>query len=375
MFRTNCTRYAMMYVLLFCIIITGIPDSFGSQLPHNSVELNRYKEYSPLEAGRMLVNNLLPREYMFYGKHGLHYSEACAAVGALRYATLTHDQEMLAQLIEKYKCLLDDNNELVSRRPHVDQNVIGIVPLQIYMITKEKRYLKQGLTFADSQWDNPREDGLTSQTRWWIDDMYMISMLQMQAYRATGKMKYADRTAVQMAAYLDSLQQENGLFYHGPDSPHFWGRGNGWVAAAMAEVLETLPEDHKQRPDIFMHYSKMMQALLDYQSDNGMWRQVVNYPYSWAESSCTAMFAYAMSVGVDHGWLDEMTYQPAVEKAWKALQAHIDREGNVREICVGTGKTDDLEFYLKRPRHDGDFHGQAPVLWLVSELLGNQKNQ
>jgi len=197
-------------------------------------------------------------------------------------------------------------------------------------------------------------------------------MLQMQAYRATREMKYADRAARQMAAYLDKLQKENGLFHHAPEAPFFWGRGNGWVAAAMAEVLDSLPEDHELQPDIMMHYKKMMHSLLDFQSDNGMWRQLVDYEYSWAESSCTAMFAYAVAVGINNGWLEEKIYRPVVKKAWAAIAAHIDKNGNVREICVGTGQKNDLEYYLTRPRQSGDFHGQAPVLWLASELLSNR---
>ena len=58
-----------------------------------------------------------------------------------------------------------------------------------------------------------------------------------------------------------------------------------------------------------------------------------------------------------------------LERAWLALSAHRDRAGNLREVCVGTGKENDLELYLKRPRVDGDLHGQAPFLWLATELL------
>ncbi|NQT25702.1 glycoside hydrolase family 88 protein [candidate division KSB1 bacterium] len=332
----------------------------------------KYAEGSPEQIGKMLTENLLERDHMFYGEHGLHYAEACAAVGALRFTVLMDDQKNLKRLIKRYEKLLNDDSNLISRRPHVDQFVIGSVPLQIYMINKDKRFLDQGLTFADSQWDDPREDGLTSHTRWWIDDLYMVCMLQMQAYPATGDMKYADHAAIQMSAYLDTLQKDIGLFHHGPDSPFFWGRGNGWVASAMAEVLLDLPEDHSLHSDILDHYLRMMKALLLYQTENGMWRQVVNYEYSWNESSCTAMFAYAMSIGLHNGWLEEVDYKPAVKKAYKALAAHVDSEGNVREICVGTGKVDDIEYYLKRPRQIGDFHGQAPLLWLISELLQNR---
>lgn len=45
--------------------------------------------------------------------------------------------------------------------------------------------------------------------------------------------------------YLDELQRPNGLFYHAPDVPYYWGRGNGWVAAGMAELLQCLPKSTK----------------------------------------------------------------------------------------------------------------------------------
>lgn len=322
------------------------------------------------EVGSRVVEDLLSRDdYILYKNGGLHYAEACTALGALRFADEIGNKALLDRIIARYDKFLDENSILVSRQSHVDHNVEGIVPLQIYLITGDKRYLELGLTFADSQWENPREDGLTEQTRWWIDDMYMVGMLQIQAYRANRQQKYADRAAMQLTAYLKKLQQPNGLFFHGPDFHYYWGRGNGWVASSLAEVLKSLPANHPLRPEIMNGYQKMMAALLKYQSDNGMWRQLVDYPYAWTESSCTAMFAYAMSVGVDNGWLKEKEYGPAVVKAWKALAAHVDRDGKVREICVGTGQTDDIEFYLKRPRILGDFHGQAPVLWLIDELL------
>ena len=107
------------------------------------------------------------------------------------------------------------------------------LPLQIYLATRDERYKTLGLTFADLQWEHPGEDGLTEQTRWWIDDMYMVGMLQMQAYRVTKDLTYADHAATQILAYLNKLQQPGGLFHHGPEYPFCWGRGNGWVATSM----------------------------------------------------------------------------------------------------------------------------------------------
>jgi hypothetical protein len=68
-----------------------------------------------------------------------------------------------------------------------------------------------------------------------------------------------------MAVYLDTLQQPNGLFYHAPDVPFFRGRGNGWMAAGMAELLRSLAEDHPNRARILSGYRKIMATLLQYQ--------------------------------------------------------------------------------------------------------------
>ncbi|KAA9134189.1 glycosyl hydrolase [Marinihelvus fidelis] len=322
----------------------------------------------PADIGELLSRNLLARDYMFYGDEALHYAEAAAAVGALRYADIADDADLEQALVDRYAPLLDNNSELVSRRAHVDMSVLGIVPLQIAIQTRSEPHLVQGLTFADRQWANPLEDGLTAETRWWIDDLYMVGMLQIQAYRATGEPKYADRAALQLSAYLPRLQHDSGLFWHSPDVPIFWGRGNGWVAVVMAEVLAALPADHPLRPEILVRYRKMMNALLPYQDENGMWRQVVDEPGFWPETSGTAMFAYAMATGIDSGLLDSATFEPVVKAAWSGLSGYIDADGNVGEVCVGTAKNNDLQFYMDRPRVSGDMHGQAPVLWLAVAL-------
>lgn len=324
---------------------------------------------APGAVGMRLVENLLSREHMMYGDEALHYSEAVAAVGALRFAAVTGNDAFRDRLIDRYRPLLDDTNELVSRRPHVDMNVIGVVPLEVAILTGDAVHRAQGLSFADSQWEDPLENGLTRQTRWWIDDLYMVGMLQLQAYRATGDPVYADRAARQLAAYLPRLQQENGLFHHGPEAPIFWGRGNGWVASAMAEVLSDLPVSHPLREPLVDHYQAMMETLLAYQGDDGMWRQIIDNEAAWPESSSTAMFAYSMSVGLSKGLLSGAAYTNAVNRAWSALTGLLDDEGRLAEVCVGTGKSDDPDYYLARPRVTGDFHGQAPMLWLAVQLI------
>jgi rhamnogalacturonyl hydrolase YesR len=172
-----------------------------------------------------------------------------------------------------------------------------------------------------------------------------------------------------MAAYLDKLQQPNGLFYHAPDVPFYWGRGDGWFAAGMSELLRSLPTDHPKRSRILDGYKKMMRSLVHFQEPDGMWHQLIDHPESFEETSSTGMFTFALITGVKNQWLDEETYGPAARKAWIALAGYVDQDANVTSICVGTGKKNDLEYYLTRPRHTGDMHGQAPVLWAASALL------
>ena len=325
---------------------------------------------SPQEVGKALAEHFVvsPHQHnpgtIFYGEVGTWY-------GALTFADLTHDTGLRDQLIKKFEPLMPGGSEeaLVPRRDHVDDSIFGIVPLEIYIQTKDKRYLDYGLSFADRQWENPQPDGLSHETRFWIDDMYMLTILQLEAYRATGDRKYLDRDAQEMVAYLDKLQQPNGLFYHAPDVPFFWGRGDGWVAAGMAEMLRTLPADHPQRARIMAGYKLMMAALLKYQDSDGMWRQLIDHPEAWEESSSSGMFTFALITGVKNGWLDAATYGPAARKAWIALTGFIDQNSDVTSICEGTNRFNSLDYYLQRKRRTGDFHGQEPVLWAASALL------
>jgi unsaturated rhamnogalacturonyl hydrolase len=113
----------------------------------------------------------------------------------------------------------------------------------------------------------------------------------------------------------------------------------------------------------------MMGALRADQNADGMWRQLIDHPEAWEETSATGMFTFAMVEGVRHGWLPEDTFGPAARKGWIALAGFVDQNADVTNICAGTNKENSLAYYLARPRRTGDFHGQAPVLWVTRALL------
>lgn len=323
---------------------------------------------SPTEVGKRLADRFISTVQL--NRSAAMYPAMCTWYGALTFAQRSNDQPLLHELISLFdRQFTADWVTFSIDKQHVDYSVFGAVPLQIYLTTNDARYLSVGLSAADHQWDSSTSDGLSGQTRFWIDDMYMITILQVQAFRATGNQEYLDRAALEMSAYLDKLQQPNGLFYHSPDAPFFWGRGNGWVAAGMTELLLALPAKHPQRAKIMSAYRSMMKSLVSLQMPDGMWRQLLDHPEAWPESSSTGMFTFAMITGVKHRWLSEKVYGRAARKGWLALVASLDANGDIRNVCEGTGRKNDLDYYLQRKRNTGDLHGQAPVLWCASALL------
>ncbi|HLP24634.1 MAG TPA: glycoside hydrolase family 88 protein [Acidobacteriota bacterium] len=318
----------------------------------------------------------------------INYAEVCVWYGALVFASQSEDQKLATRLAERFEPMFRERKDLVPVPDHVDYTVFGTVPLELAIQTGEQRYLALGEWMAFKQWSEPfgrrvtpdsREfyrQGHTWQTRLWIDDMFMITAVQSQAWRATGNRVYIDRAAREAVLYLDRLQQPNGLFYHAPSAPFSWGRGNGWMAAGLSLLLRELPDDNPDRPRILRGYHQMMASLLQHQGADGMWRQLVDDPAAWPETSCTGMFAFAFITGVKAGWLDAATYGPAARKAWLQLTAYLDEKGDMREVCQGTNIYDPAKhgpdghaYYLARERLVGDMHGQAPVLWCATALL------
>ncbi|MGW8314447.1 MAG: glycoside hydrolase family 88/105 protein [Bacteroidales bacterium] len=358
----------LLLALLSFIPVTGQRDNRPVE---SSPGKSSPVETSPVAVYRLVAEDLLSRDdFMMYRTdevRAVHYAEVCTAFGAARMAGYLGDEQMLASLSERYLRVIEEPVENTAN--HVDANVYGILPLELYRQTGNRLFYDQGIALADNQWSDPLPNGLTSQTRFWIDDVWMIGSLQTEAYRVTGDTAYLNRAARETAAYLSKLQQPNGLFHHGPEAPFFWGRGNGWVAAGLAEVISELPETHPLYPSILKGYLKMMRALLEYQTANGMWRQLIDVDSAWEETSCTGMFGYAIAVGVQKGILEESLYEPSYKKAWEALTAHLSVDGRISGVCVGTGQSSRMEYYLNRPTVTGDFHGQAPVLWMAWRMV------
>ena len=210
------------------------------------------------------------------------------------------------------------------------------------------------------------------QTRWWIDDMYMITALQLQAYRATGDAKYLERAAREMVAYLDEAAAAEWPVL--PRARRRRSTGDAVTAGwpwAWPRLLRDLPaEAQAAYKPMLAAYRKMMATLLTHQADNGMWRQLIDHPESWEETSSTAMFTYAFVTRREERLAAPRTptVPPRARRGsrWSATSRPRRSARSVR----GHGQAkNDLQYYLDRPRVAGDAHGQAPMMWTATALL------
>jgi len=374
----------MKKILVLSLLLLAV---VGLNAKTKDYDLKHWPEgKSPLEIGTRIANKFLNTAHSRYGNTRpetpptqITYPDVCTWLGGMWFAEVTKNDQLFGRFEARFTPLFDKEANLQPKPNHVDNNVFGSVPLELYLQKKQQKYLDLGLKYADTQWTLPEnakaeekawaDQGYSWQTRIWIDDMFMITAVQAQAYRATGDRKYIDRAAKEMVLYLDKIQLENGLFYHSPEAHYSWGRGNGWMAVGMAEILRILPKDNPNHARIMEGYYKMMAALLKYQDKDGMWRQIIDDQEAWKETSGTAMFTYAMITGVKNGWLDAKTYGTAARKGWLALITYINANDELTEVCEGTNIKNDRNHYMQRKRIVGDLHGQAPLLWCATALL------
>jgi len=215
----------------------------------------------------------------------------------------------------------------------------------------------------------------------WADDAYMSIPFLAQMGALSDDGKYFDDAAAQMLHFANYLYiPAAGLFTHhwntgNPDDQprYYWGRANGWCTMSLVELLEVLPQDHPLRGRILRLFRDHARALASLQAGDGLWHQMLDRTDSYTETSCSAMFTYALARGVNRGWLDASAYGPVALAGWAGLSTRIDDQGHVTGSCVGTGYADDYIYYYHRPDLD-DIHGYGPVLLAGSEIIHFLRN-
>ena len=174
----------------------------------------------------------------------------------------------------------------------------------------------------------------------YVDSLYAAPALAMLA-KATQDKKYLEI----LQAFFDDvtgelLDRESGLYYRDKrfigrktvnGKKILWSRGNGWVFAGIARILEYLPEDYPQRPEFVRIFRRMASELLKRQGADGLWRPNLDDPEAVPEpeTSGTGFFCYGLAWGIGHSILERSVYLPAVVRAWAGLTRNLSPEGRV----------------------------------------------
>lgn len=234
-----------------------------------------------------------------------------------------------------------------------------------------------------ADWVVNKQDRLPDGTLWrsksmrgtvWPDDLYMGGVFLVRWGIYKHDQKFIDDAANNIIHQAAMEADTDGLWFHGyfvdekTHAPFKWGRGNGWVTVTLVETLSAMPENDPLRPKLIEILKNQIEGLKKVQAPDGMWRQVLDKPELWEETSCTAMFAYGIARAVNRGWIDASNMQVA-RKAFAGIAKNVTAEGVVNGTCIGTNIGMDLDYYIKRQQPDDDPHGRGPVMLAGTEIL------
>ena len=179
---------------------------------------------------------------------------------------------------------------------------------------------------------------------WWADALYMVMPVMTKMYRLTGDIRYLDKL-YENICYCDSimLDKETGLYFRDGKYVYpqhktanglkdFWARGDGWVLAGLAKVLQDMPQGYRQRQFFVDKYVKLARAVAALQQKEGYWTRSMMDPQQapGPETSGTAFFTYGILWGVNNGYLNKKEFRPVIKKAWRYLtKTALQTDGRV----------------------------------------------
>ncbi len=191
-----------------------------------------------------------------------------------------------------------------------------------------------------------------------------ILMWETMRDEATGLLRHAWDESKE-AGWAD---KETGL------SGFVWGRAIGWYAAAITQMYEAAPKDHKDTPEVREIIKELFKHVVTYQAESGRWFQLVDKgedKRNWIDNSGTFLILYAMAKAVKNGILDE-SYTENIMRGYKDVIENstliTDDTFRILDICAGTCVGENEEYYYYRQRVINDFHGIAGFLLMCAEI-------
>lgn len=187
-------------------------------------------------------------------------------------------------------------------------------------------------------------DSKASDYWWWADALYMVMPVMTKMYKLTGDTKYL-RKLYENLLYSDSimLDKETGLYFRdgkyiypkhktANGEKDFWARGDGWVLAGLAKVLQDMPETYVRQPFFVEKYVNLARGVKKLQQPQGHWTRSMADPEQAPgyETSGTAFFCYGLLWGVNHGYLSKKEFGTTIDKAWNYLtKIALQKDGKV----------------------------------------------
>lgn len=179
---------------------------------------------------------------------------------------------------------------------------------------------------------------------WWSDALYMVMPVMTKMYKLTGDVQYLDKLYENLL-YSDRimLDQETGLYYRDAryvypnhksvnGKKDFWARGDGWVLAGLAKVLQDLPKDYKHYKFFVDKFQRLANIIAKTQQKDGYWTRSILDPNHapGPETSGTAFFAYGIMWGVNNGFLAKKDYKKCIDRAWQYIsETAVQADGKV----------------------------------------------
>lgn len=179
---------------------------------------------------------------------------------------------------------------------------------------------------------------------WWSDALYMVMPVMTKMYKLTGDTKYLDKLYDNLLTTDEiMLDKETNLYFRDGKYVYpkhkstngkkdFWARGDGWVLAGLAKVLQDMPKDYKHNQFFVDKFQKLAKAVAEIQQPEGYWTRSMMDPEHapGPETSGTAFFTYGMLWGVNNGYLNKKEYKKVIDRAWTYLtETAVQADGKV----------------------------------------------
>lgn len=323
-----------------------------------------------------------------------HYHQGVFLSGVYKVYQIVKDEKYFEYIKDWVDSMVDEEGKIKNfDSGQLDDMQSGILLYPLLDRTEDQRYQIALDTLLPLIYDFPKTDeggfwhmkDLPNQM--WLDGLYMGGPICAEYGKRYHKPEYIDLIARQVRLMFEKTRdQKTGLLYHAWDgskkapwadketglSPEFWGRSIGWVPVAVLDDLDFMDENHPEYENMCKEVVGLLQAVCGFQSDEGLWYQVVDKvgeEGNWPETSCSCLFTAALAKAIRKGILSK-DYVSYAKKGYQGVIESLTwNEGNIQigNVCIGTG-VGDYEHYCNRPTVVNDLHGVGAFLLMCEEM-------